>query len=208
MNFLKQHPIIANLLLMAAVTVVLLFGAMWGLRLWTGHGQSRIVPDVSGMTLPDAMKALAQYDLKAEVVDSLHVDNAPRGSVVDQVPQAGDKVKPGRDIYLTINSFTPKKISVPDLTGSSLRQARATLASLGFTNITVTMVPSDYKDLVLAVKTLGVPLHSGTLLANDAPLEIEVGEGYGIPQETDSLAEFEETDGGYSDQPIQWPDND
>ncbi len=207
MDFFKKHLIITNLLAMAAATLLILWAAMWGLRVWTDHGKVQVVPDVSGMPLNDAVKALAQYNLHAQVVDSLHVDSAPRGAVVDQVPQAGDNVKPGREIYLTINAYTPKKISIPDLTGASLRQAKATLASLGFTDVEVKMVPSDYKDLVLAVKTMGVTLRAGTLLPPDASIEIEVGEGPGGYMDSDS-ADYELTDGGYSDEPIQWPDYD
>lgn len=208
MNFFKKHLIITNLLAMAGVTVVLLLLAMWGLRLWTDHGKVQVVPDVAGLPLKDAVAALAQYDLKAEVVDSLHVDTTPRGAVVDQVPKAGDKVKPGREVYLTINAYTLKKISVPDLTGASLRQAKATLNSLGFNDVDVTYVPSDYKDLVMTVKVMGVTLHPGTLLTPDTRLEIEVGEGLGSYELTDSIDDYQPTDGGYSDEPIQWPDHD
>lgn len=208
MNFFKRHLIITNLLIMVGVTLVLLSAAMWGLDSLTGHGKVQTVPDVTGLPLADAISSLKQHNLNAEVVDSLHVDTTPRGAVVDQNPKPGDNVKPGRDIYLTINAYTLKKISVPDLTGASLRQAKATLRSLGFTNVKVTMVPSDYKDLVLAVKAMGVTLHQGTLITADTPIEIEAGEGYGTVAETDSLDEYLPVEeGGYSDQPIQWPDD-
>ncbi|MDE7387823.1 MAG: PASTA domain-containing protein [Muribaculaceae bacterium] len=207
MNFFKRHLILTNLLLMAAVAVIILMLAMWGLRVWTGHGVVQVVPNVEGLSLDDARKSLAQYNLHAEVVDSLHSDTAPRGSVLDQVPKPGDRVKPGRDIYLTINAYSVKTISVPDLTGCSGRQASATLASLGFRNVKVVMVPSDFKDLVLAVKTMGVTLRPGTQLPPDASLEIEVGEGAGAAFEADSDSEYRPTfDDSYSDEPIQWPD--
>ena len=67
---------------------------------------------------------LQRCNLHAEVIDSVHNDQASRGSVVDQVPPAGDKVKPGRDIYLTINAFTKKQLTIPDLTGSSALPCR------------------------------------------------------------------------------------
>lgn len=206
MDFFKRHLIITNLLIMAGVTIVLLSGAMWWLDIHTGHGKTQEVPDVTGLTLADAIGSLKQHHLNGEVVDSLHADGFPRGAVVDQTPKPGDNVKPGRDVYLTINAYTPRKISIPDLTGASLRQARATLSSLGFTNVTVTMVPSDYKDLVLAVRAMGVTLHSGTMLTPDTPIEIEAGEGFNPMADIDSLDEYAPTDGGYSDQPIQWPD--
>ncbi|MDE5901188.1 MAG: PASTA domain-containing protein [Muribaculaceae bacterium] len=208
MNFFKRHLIITNLLIMAGVTIALLAGAMWWLDIHTGHGKVQEVPDVTGLPLADAVSSLKQRNLNAEVVDSLHADGIPRGAIVDQTPKPGDKVKPGRDIYLTVNAYTPRKISIPDLTGASLRQARTTLASLGFTNVTTRMVPSDYKDLVLAVKAMGVTLHSGTMLPPDTPIEIEAGEGFTSFPATDTADEYSPTEGGYSDQPIQWPDTD
>lgn len=200
MNFLRKHPILFNLILIAITAFLLLTAALWALDAWTGHGKEQVVPDVANMPLNEAVATLHRFNLNAEVVDSVHNDAVARGCIVDQVPPAGDKVKPGRDIYLTINAFSPKRISVPDLTGSSARQAVSMLRSLGFINVDTETVPSDYKDLVLAVKSMGVSLYPGTMLPVDAPLTVEVGSGYDssiLESDTLSLldnAEWEQTE--------------
>lgn len=194
-DFFRRHPVLFNLLLMAITSVILLMLAMRGLNIWTGHGKVQVVPDVSGMSLKEAMVTLQRCNLHAEVIDSVHNDQASRGSVVDQVPPAGDKVKPGRDIYLTINAFTKKQLTIPDLTGSSARQAMSVLRSLGFNDVTIEIVPSDYKDLVLGVKSMGVSLRAGTQVPADARLTVEVGSGIsGGFEESDTLSALDNTE--------------
>ena len=97
---------------------------------------------------------------------------------MEQVPPPGNRVKPGRTVYLTINAFETKKVTLPELVGASVRQARATLQSLGFSDIREVRVPSDYRDLVISVKSMGVPLRAGTVISLSSPMVIEVGEGY------------------------------
>ncbi len=175
---IKKHPIIFNLLLMAVVAVLLVMLAMIGLNVWTDHGKVQVVPDVRRLSIPEAERLLGAVDLKVQVVDSVYDSAVPRGSVVEQVPPAGNRVKPGRDVYLTINAFSQRQISLPELVGTSVRQARATLESLGFKDIREVYVPSEYRNLVLAVKSMGITLRAGTKLPLDSTIVIEVGEGY------------------------------
>ena len=48
-----------------------------------------------------------------------------------QDPIPGSKVKKGRRISLTINAVTPKKVTMPNLVGYSMRQAKAELSTRG-----------------------------------------------------------------------------
>lgn len=192
MNFFKKHPIIANLLLMACCACVLVFVAMFGLDIWTAHGKVQIVPDVRAMTIPEAEGVLRACDLQTEVVDSVYDTEIARGSVVEQVPPAGNRVKPGRTVYLTINAFSPRQVTLPELVGCSVRQARASLESMGFKDIREVRVPSDYRDLVIAIKSMGVALRAGTKLPLSSTIVIEVGEGYNAEAEPDSITMLSE----------------
>ncbi|MDE7110667.1 MAG: PASTA domain-containing protein [Muribaculaceae bacterium] len=178
MNFFKRYPLTANILAMFIVGIMLVFLAMWGLDVWTAHGQVQVVPDVRTLTVSEARQTLGGCNLQVEVVDSVYGSHGARGSVVEQVPPPGNRVKPGRTVYLTINAFEAKKVTLPELIGSSVRQARATLQSLGFTDIREVRVPSDYRDLVIAVKSMGVPMRAGTVVPVGSSIIIEVGEGY------------------------------
>lgn len=175
---------------MAAVAIVLVMVAMLALNIWTDHGKVQIVPDVRGLSVGEADRVLRGVDLRAEVTDSVYDNTVPRGSVVEQVPPAANRVKPGRTVLLTINAYSQRQISLPELVGTSVRQARATLESLGFKDIREQRVPSDYRDLVLAVKSMGVSLRAGTKLPLSSTLVIEVGEGY--VAESDSIIALDE----------------
>lgn len=175
---------------MAVVAVLLVMLAMFGLNIWTDHGKVQVVPDVRGLSVPKAESLLGRMNLKAEVVDSVYDNEAGHGTVVEQVPPAANRVKPGRTVYLTINAFTQRQVTLPELVGTSVRQARATLESLGFKDICEQRVPSDYRDLVLAVKSMGITMRAGTKLPLSSTLVIEVGEGY--TEETDSIIALEE----------------
>lgn len=189
-DFFKRHLILTNVLLMGVATLVIVALINVFLGWWTGHGDVRTVPAVKNMTLANATGILAGCDLEVEVADSVYSEAYRPGAVTEQFPEAGSTVKPGRTVYLTLNATTPPQIPVPNLVGISLRQAQAALRSLGFTDIREVRVPSDYKDLVIAVKSMGVSLRAGTKLPASATIVIEVGEGPVVEDEsavTDSL---------------------
>ncbi len=189
---MKKHPILLNLIIMAAVAVILVIIAMFGLNIWTDHGKVQIVPDVRGCSVSEAERLLHGVNLKAEIVDSVYDNSAIRGSVIEQMPPAANRVKPGRTVYLTINAYSQRHITLPELVGISVRQARATLESLGFKDIRELRVPSDYRDLVLAIKSMGVNMRAGTKIPLGSTIVIEVGEGY--VEDADSIVALDENE--------------
>lgn len=61
------------------------------------------VPDVTGMKYKDAVAALAEHGLKAEIRPSLQddeKDKEPDFTVVDQYPKAGKKIKKDEKVYI------------------------------------------------------------------------------------------------------------
>lgn len=195
MNPFKRYPLTSNLLAMLLVGILLIVIAMWSLDLLTAHGKVQEVPDVRTLSVDEARQTLKENNLLMEVVDSVYNHNGARGSVVEQVPPAGNRVKPGRTVYLTINAFEAQKVTLPELIGTSVRQARATLQTLGFTDIREVRVPSDYRDLVLSVKSMGVPLRAGSTVSLNTAMVIEVGEGFDAYQAlNDTIDAYEALD--------------
>ena len=155
-------------------------------------------------SVAEAEQTLKGCNLLTEVVDSVYGSHGARGSVVEQVPPPGNKVKPGRTVYLTINAYETKKVTLPDLVGTSLRQARATLQTLGFTDIREVRVPSDYRDLVLAIKSMGVPLRAGSTVPLSSAMVIGVGEGFDAYSAlNDSIEAIEETEWDEANQTVE-----
>lgn len=151
--------------------------ALLWLDSWTGHGVYREVPDLKGMTYERAAEVLVASDLQPILSDSIFSNAVAPGQVVEQVPKAGSKVKPERAVYVTINAFSPRAVTVPNLTDISLRQAQSIIEGLGITDIRVVEVPSEYKDLVMSVKYNGLPISAGMRVPITASLTIEVGRG-------------------------------
>ncbi|MEV1287935.1 Stk1 family PASTA domain-containing Ser/Thr kinase [Micromonospora sp. NPDC049679] len=106
------------------------------------------VPDVLGKTLD-----LAQADLeKARLVVSKGPDkfdnNLPAGMVVAIDPPVGTQVKPGDKVTVTV-SKGKAPITVPNVVGKSITDARAALQQLGLAAVEVYVPSEKTKDLVL-----------------------------------------------------------
>ena len=97
----------------------------------TKHNKEIEVPDFSGKTVAEAVEVANKAGLEVAVIDSVYIRRLGRGLVYSQTPAAGGKVKSGRCIKVTINAVSPKKVSMPNLVGYSLRQARAELSTRG-----------------------------------------------------------------------------
>ena len=110
-DFFKKHPIIKTLVLMIIVFFLLIALTLYGLKLYTRHGKAVIVPEVKTMILPDALHILDREGFRYDIIDSLFIDGAVPGSVIEQTPAGGSKVKDGRIIYLLPqNDFLSKSL--------------------------------------------------------------------------------------------------
>ena len=122
---------------LGALIVVLFLGYAFvnGLMmpLFTRHDVTVEVPSVVEMTFEEAQQALARQDLQAERVVERFNPDLPRDVIVDQDPQPGDAVKPGRRVYLTVNTGEVPRVVVPAIEQLSLREAENRLQALGLT---------------------------------------------------------------------------
>ena len=126
-----KNWIIRNIVLMVLFFGALTIGATILLGTMTHHGQTIEVPDLMGLSVAQAKKEASRENLRVEVYDSIFVRKMAKGAVYSQNPKAGARVKKGRRIMLTINAMTSKKVSMPNLVGYSMRQAKAELNSKG-----------------------------------------------------------------------------
>lgn len=132
-----QRPVlmwtIRNIVLALAFFVTLLVVAQLSLKLITRHNKVITVPDFTDLSVADAKIVAKRYDIRTEVVDSVFVKRFERGHVFSQNPAPGSKVKKDRTIKLTINSTLPKTVTMPNLIGYSLRQAKTEILAAGLT---------------------------------------------------------------------------
>ena len=182
-----MKKILIHIGLMIVAAFIIGWLAMMWLDIWTRHGDTISVPAVRTLSYNRAIDMLNTEGLKAIVADSVYDNSTAPGTVIEQNPKAGTIVKEGREVFLTINAFSPKMVSLPTLTDISLRQARSILEGLDIKNIVETRVPSDFKDLVLNVRHNGKRLQPGARVPVNATIELEVGEG--MQELTDSITD-------------------
>lgn len=172
-----KNSIIKNTLLIMATGVVLVILTLVLLHIYTRHNKSVDVPDIKGLQLNEARVLLKSQGLKFEVVDSLYDKNSVPGAIIDQVPVANSRTKSGRVVFLTIYSTNPPELAIPGLVDYSYRQAEALLVSMGFEQLSIIEIPSEYKGLVKAIEYRGSPLRPEEKIPAGSPLTIIVGSG-------------------------------
>ena len=177
-----------NIVVMIVAVVLIVFGVMKWLDVYTRHGEAVVVPDVKGMTVEEASKMFRNHGLVCVVSDSNYVKNKVAGIVLDVNPGAGQKVKEGRTIYLTINTLSIPLRAIPDVAdNSSLRQAEARILASGFKLNDIQYVPGE-KDWVYGVKYRERMLAIGDKVPMGATLTLMVGDGNREVMEGDSLS--------------------
>ncbi len=106
------------------------------------------------MPVTQAEATIRRADLRITRVVNRFDDDHPRDAVIQQEPRPGAQVKPGRTIYLTINSGRIPRITIPNFKELSLRQAKAKIAAMGLqlgSTITDTL-PSPFANTVTRQK--------------------------------------------------------
>lgn len=97
----------------------------------TRQGVSVNVPNVLNLPVDQAEAELRAADLEVEKIVQRYNPNFPRDVVIDQNPAPEASVKPGRQIYVTVNSGELRRVAVPDLEDLSLREAINRLRARG-----------------------------------------------------------------------------
>lgn len=182
--FVRKHPVIVNLLIIAVVAALGLFILYFSIAIFTKHGQSDKVPGVENMTYTKAVELLHDNGFQVDIRDSLYKEDIRPGYVIEQFPKAGSIVKPGRKIFLYINAVHPKEVVIDDdnhpmedaLRSFSFRSGMAKLQELGFKNIRVVKVLGD-NDCIVKVLANGVPVKKMQKVPVNASIVVQVYDG-------------------------------
>ncbi len=202
-NFLKSRFLWFNILAAVVVVVVICWIVFWRLDVYTRHGESVEVPDLSGMYVEEAELILKDSNLEYEIIDSVYIRSMKGGEIAEQTPIAGTKVKENRKVYITVNSKQRKLVMVPNLVGESRRKAQSNLKTLGFNVDSVRYEPYEFNDEVLAVMwgdstlTAGVRVPDGSQIIlvvgqNDMSIEVVVPSflGMTLPEAQKTIKEY------------------
>ncbi|MCO4781974.1 MAG: PASTA domain-containing protein [Candidatus Cloacimonetes bacterium] len=119
--------------------ILLLLLSILGGGLWfLFHGVQELfhknlieVPNFKGLSLVEVIENRPK-GLQIEIFEKKKSLLTPKGHIVEQTPEAGDRVKEGRQILVTV-SLGSDSISVPNLVGKSARKSNLILRNLGLT---------------------------------------------------------------------------
>ena len=171
-SWLKRHTIAYHIVVIALVFLGLAIASFIVMALGTRHSAKRTVPDFVGLRLGDAEYFAGRRDLKIIINDSLHVASYPGGVILDQLPKGGVVVKPGRKVYVTINSVRQRMVAVPYVAGRSLRQAKNMLETAG-----LTIDHLEYVEDLATNYVLGEVVDGVEVLEDSLVVHTEMGNG-------------------------------
>ena len=107
------------------------------------------VPKVVGMSKDDAIEAIENAKLKAEIVEESS-KKVQEGYVINQETDANTEVNAGETVKIHVSTGT-EKATVPGVVGKSQDEAKKTLQDLGFV-VTVTTSEDNSKDNGVVLK--------------------------------------------------------
>jgi serine/threonine-protein kinase len=122
------------------------------------------IPSVTGQDANAARLALQRAGFKV-TVKRANDDQVPKGDVIDQNPNAGQKIQKGSPVTITV-SLGPELVKVPNVAGQDSATAAATLQSLGF-DVTTT---EEFSTTVAKGKAIGT----------DPPAEKQIPKGSAV----------------------------
>ncbi|WP_406360429.1 Stk1 family PASTA domain-containing Ser/Thr kinase [Streptomyces sp. NBC_00715] len=163
------------------------------------------VPDLSGVALGKAKAELKDAGLAAGMVTREFSEDVPRGSVISTDPDTGTSRHAGSAIALVVSKGS--RVEVPDVTGSSVEDARAELEDAGLkvkiaaqqvnsefdkgqvaqqspnpeheaaTGDTVTLTVSKGPEMIEVPDVVGDSVNDATQKLKDAGFEVEEDRG-------------------------------
>ena len=186
-QYLKTKTFWGHIGLMLVTFIVFIFLVKLFLNIYTRHGKEIELADYTNKSLKD----IQDEKVDIIVIDSVFNEDLPPLTIVNQYPEPGIKVKPGRKVYVTVVSNSYEKVPLPDLTDITLRAATLQLQAYGFQIGKIEEV-SSIGQTVIAVKQNGREIPWGTLLKKGSVVDLVIGSG--MQEDVDSLQTNSEDD--------------
>jgi beta-lactam-binding protein with PASTA domain len=174
-EFFKSKTFKLNALAFVGITIFLILLIMFFLRMYTNHGESVKIPDLKGKTSAQVSAILDNLDLRFQIRDSVYSIDAAPGTVMDQFPKPGMKVKGNRTILITLCASSQEMIPMPQLTDISYRQAINMIETSGLIAGNIEYKPSEFPNLVLEQKVNGRAIRVGERIPKGTRIDLVLG---------------------------------
>ncbi|MBC7522922.1 MAG: PASTA domain-containing protein [Flavobacterium sp.] len=190
-NYLTSRVFLAQIASAVAIIAVVTYLFFHWITFITHHGEEITVPNLAKLTPDQIESKLDKLDLNYVIIDTVDYNkDFPKLTAVQQEPTPGSKVKGGRTIYIKLNASTFKMVAVPDLIEKTFRQALPTIKAVGLVLGDTTYIPYLGKDMVMRMLVDGKPIKAGTKILKASRIDLVLGDGKVVFDETevDSLA--------------------
>jgi beta-lactam-binding protein with PASTA domain len=140
----------------------------------SGSGAPMVAPDAVGQTKSTAEKTIKEAGLTPQFVEA-HDSKVPKGQIIRQVPDAGQPVRDGQDVVLSLSvgPISNVEVTVPKVTGKSLGDATKAMSGAGLR----THVSRLYSTTVAKGKIMGQLPEAGDKVLKNARVTIVVSLG-------------------------------
>ncbi|MFC8129522.1 Stk1 family PASTA domain-containing Ser/Thr kinase [Streptomyces sp. NPDC057302] len=166
----RPNPRRGVLAIVAAVLLALGLGAgVW----YINSGQFTKVPPLLAKTESAAKKRLGEAGLDVKDVKRAYSDTDKRGTVMATNPGAGERIRDNGSVTLTI-SRGPEIVKVPDLSGTSLAEAKDKLKDAG---LAPGMTNKAFSEEIRKGSVIGTDPKSGTKRKAGSAITLTVSKG-------------------------------
>ena len=165
--------------LVYAIFAMLLCFFLWlkYIDFYTLHDEYIVLPDFYGVHINDLDSICQELDLRYVIIDSVFNKKVEKGTILEQDPIVGTKVKENRRVYFTINALKNKIVTFPYITDLSLRQAVRKLENLGLVVGNLEYKPDLARNVVLSQKVNGIKIKAGQELFVGTAVDLVIGSG-------------------------------
>lgn len=162
-----KGPIIAAACIALAIILAAVAGGTYIAELWGG----KTIPEVVGLSQPEAVDALAAKGFAAQAVEMK--SDEPQGTVLSSDPEQGHRAEEGSTVTLSVAA--PR--IVPAIVGATSDEAAQALEAEGFTAVTYT----EEKSNEAAGTVLAVSPEAGTEAKSGDAITVTVAVPYTVP---------------------------
>lgn len=178
-KFITKRPLWQNILFAVVLVIIILFLFLQSLNLLTRHGDTLVIPSVTGKSYEEAKKILENQGFDVQIQDSVYNDTAKALAVLRQFPEGEDIVKVNRTVYLTINRAVAPEIEMPNLEGLTFRSAEIALKQYNLRLKDTSYVTNFAKNTVVEQHFNGHRIKPGTRIAMGSGISLVLASGVG-----------------------------
>jgi eukaryotic-like serine/threonine-protein kinase len=194
----NRHFVLGLLLAVVALaTLIVAFNHIM-MPAYTRQDAQVTVPEVRELSYDEAVRMIEGRRLRAERREQPFNPGFPRDAIIDQNPGPNALVKPGRRIYLYVNSGTERTVSMPEVRTLTESVARSQLAELGLVQVSLRRDerPSPYPGTVtLQEPSAGEAIRTGESVTlwispglGDGAVEVPDVRGLGAEEAAERLS--------------------